>query len=88
MRCGARRESGPCLYQRNEKKRTVFYVDGFNLYHGLLKGTPYLWLDMAKFATSLLPRPEEHDIVRIKYFTARIKYNPAFRCKSRNGNDG
>ena len=32
---------------------------------------------MAKFATSLLPRPEEHDIVRINYFTARIKYNPA-----------
>ena len=60
-----------------KKKRTVFYVDGFNLYHGLLKGTPYLWLDMAKFSTSLLPRPEEHDIVRINYFTARIKYNPA-----------
>ena len=23
-----------------------------------------------------LPRPEEHDIVQINYFTARIKYNP------------
>ena len=58
-----------------KKKRTIFYIDGFNLYHGLLVGTPYLWLDIEKFAMSLLPRPEEHELVGVDYFTARIKYN-------------
>ena len=28
-------------------KKTIFYVDGFNLHHGLLKDTPYQWLDLA-----------------------------------------
>lgn len=60
-----------------KKKRTIFYIDGFNLYHGLLAGTPYLWLDIEKFAMSLLPRPEEHELVGVDYFTARIKYNPS-----------
>jgi hypothetical protein len=26
--------------------RTNVYVDGFNLYYGCLKGTPYKWLDL------------------------------------------
>ena len=61
-----------------QTKQTIFYIDGFNLYHGLLKDTPSRqWLDLERFATSLLPRLEEHDVVAIKYFTARIKYNPA-----------
>ena len=25
--------------------RTFIYVDGFNLYYGALKGTPWRWLD-------------------------------------------
>ncbi len=25
---------------------TNVYVDGFNLYYGCLKGTPYRWLDL------------------------------------------
>ncbi len=58
-------------------KKTIFYVDGFNLHHGLLKDTPYQWLDLERFATALLPRPDEHEIVAVKYFTARIRYNPA-----------
>lgn len=58
-------------------KKTIFYVDGFNLHHGLLKGTPDQWLDLERFASALLPRPDEHEIVAVKYFTARIRYNPA-----------
>jgi hypothetical protein len=26
--------------------RTVVYVDGFNLYYGALRGTPFKWLDL------------------------------------------
>ena len=42
-----------------------------------MKDTPQRWLDLNAFACALLPRPEEHEIVRINCFTARIKYNPA-----------
>ena len=34
--------------------RTIVYVDGFNLYYGLLRGKPWLWLDLEKLATMLL----------------------------------
>ncbi|MFT3803784.1 MAG: NYN domain-containing protein [Burkholderiaceae bacterium] len=50
--------------------KTIVYVDGFNLYYGALKGTPYKWLDLGTALGSLLgPR---NDIVQIKYFTARV----------------
>ena len=51
--------------------RTIVYIDGFNFYYRCLKGTPYKWLDLSKFASLLLPS-NKHDIVKIKYFTARI----------------
>jgi hypothetical protein len=43
------------------------YVDGFNLYYGCLKGTPYRWLNLHRPAELLLPSDEIH---RIRYFTA------------------
>ncbi len=50
--------------------RTFVYVDGFNLYYGALKGTPWRWLDpVALFERLLQP---QHDIVAVKYFTARV----------------
>jgi len=50
--------------------RTVIYVDGFNLYYGALKGTPYKWLDL-KSALSKILDPS-NQIICIKYFTARV----------------
>lgn len=50
--------------------RIIVYVDGFNLYYGALKGHPaYKWLDLLKLCATLLP---DDDLVRIRYFTARI----------------
>ena len=50
--------------------RTFVYVDGFNLYYGALRGTPWKWLDLPDlFAKVLQPR---HDILKVKYFTARV----------------
>jgi hypothetical protein len=50
------------------------YVDGFNLYYGALKGTPYRWLNIAKMCHLLLP----HDrINKIKYFTALVDPRPS-----------
>lgn len=58
-----------CAYY-TERMRMVLYIDGFNLFYGCLKGTPYKWLDVAKMCHFLFP----HDtIVKVKYFTAPIK---------------
>jgi uncharacterized LabA/DUF88 family protein len=51
------------------RKRTVVYVDGFNLYYGVLKDSPHKWLNLERFFCRL----RQHDqIQRIRYFTARI----------------
>lgn len=46
------------------------YVDGFNLYYGALRSTPYRWLDLQALAARLVePRFTLH---RIRYFTAHV----------------
>lgn len=51
--------------------RTSVYVDGYNLYYGALKGGPFRWLDVAAMCRAALQK--EHDICRIRYFTALVK---------------
>lgn len=53
--------------------RTNVYVDGFNLYYGATKNTPYKWLDLSKLCSLLLPNDQ---IKEIKYFTALLKGRP------------
>ena len=53
--------------------KTYVYVDGFNLYYGAVKDTPYKWLNPQKLCDLLLPN---HNITKIKYFTARISARP------------
>ena len=49
--------------------RTIVYVDGFNLYYGAVKDTPYKWLNIEKY----FHRLRRHDeIIQIHYFTAMI----------------
>lgn len=50
--------------------RTYVYIDGFNLYRGALKDTPYRWLDLKRLMVKVLPR--QADIQAIKYFTAAV----------------
>jgi uncharacterized LabA/DUF88 family protein len=52
---------------------TNVYVDGFNLYYGALKGTPYKWLDLGALTKVLLPKDT---IGRIRYFTAHVSARP------------
>ncbi len=54
-------------------KKTNVYVDGFNLYYGCLKGTPYKWLDLSKLCNALL---KGNEVNRIRYFTARVRARP------------
>lgn len=49
------------------------YVDGFNLYYGALRNTPYRWLDIAQLCRIMLPRDT---IQQIKYFTALVNPRP------------
>jgi uncharacterized LabA/DUF88 family protein len=53
-----------------EKVRTYIYIDGFNLYYGSVKNTPYKWLDVKKFFENVLH--SKHSIDSIKYFTALV----------------
>lgn len=53
--------------------RTYVYIDGFNLYYGAVKNTPYKWLNIEKLCKLLLPK---NDIVKLKYFTALVKARP------------
>lgn len=56
------------------RSRTIVYIDGFNLYYGCLKDSPYRWLDVCTFADHLLPR---NQVVAVKYFSARVSDTPA-----------
>jgi uncharacterized LabA/DUF88 family protein len=53
--------------------RTYVYVDGFNLYYGAVKGTPYKWLNILQLCQLLLPK---NQILKIKYFTALVTARP------------
>ena len=50
--------------------RTIVYVDGFNLYYGCLRGTPYRRLNLGEFCRRVL-RPC-NTIVAINYYAARV----------------
>ncbi len=53
-----------------KRKKAMVYVDGFNLYFGILQGSPGLkWLNLQSFMDFL--RPDE-EIVGVHYFTALV----------------
>jgi hypothetical protein len=45
------------------------YIDGFNLYYGALRSSPYRWLDLSALCARMLPGDTA---VAIKYFTAMV----------------
>lgn len=53
-------------------KATYVYIDGFNLYYGILKKTPNSkWLNLESWTRKLLPAAQ-YDIQRIIFFTANV----------------
>ena len=51
--------------------RTHIYVDGYNLYYGRLRGTPYKWLDVVALFSEMVRTVEPgSEVVGVKYFTA------------------
>jgi uncharacterized LabA/DUF88 family protein len=59
-----------------KKERVIVYVDGFNLYFGLLEAgfNNCKWLNINKLAGNLLQINQE--LIEIKYFTSRVSNNP------------
>lgn len=59
-----------------KKERTIVYVDGFNLYFGMLQAgySNCKWLDISKLIGNILKPNQE--LVEIKYFTSRVSNNP------------
>lgn len=52
--------------------RTAVYIDGFNLYYWM-KPSPYRWIDLKALALNAITKPDKtHQIVAVKYFTARV----------------
>ena len=56
-------------------KKTIAYIDGYNLYYGLLKGNPSVkWLDLRALVNSMFK--EEHALLAVKFFTAHVRTYP------------
>lgn len=57
--------------------RTIVYIDGFNRYYRAVKGTTHKWLDLVALSDHVLGR--RHNVVAVRYFTARILDTPKDR---------
>lgn len=51
-------------------KRSIIYIDGFNLYYGAIQRTAYKWLDLERYFSLVR---QDDDIQAINYFTAVVQ---------------
>ncbi|MCG6575147.1 NYN domain-containing protein [Pseudomonas sp. AF32] len=60
--------------------RTAFFVDGYNVFYGLLAGTPYKWLNLTQLLTHIarVENPKS-SLVSVDYFTSSVKPELATR---------
>lgn len=61
---------GLLMAQRHD---ACLYIDGFNIYYGLVKGTQYKWLNPIALVNQILPYI---DVIKTEYFTADVLPNP------------
>lgn len=53
----------------SQPQSTFVYVDGFNLYRGVLRDGPYRWLDLFSLFKRLR---NSENVIKVKYFTALV----------------
>lgn len=54
--------------------RTTCFVDGYNLFYGLLAGTPYKWLDLPSLLTHIMGVEDPASTLQGgKFFTSGVK---------------
>jgi hypothetical protein len=51
---GASRREAALLFSGSSPFESNAYVDGFNLYYGAAKNTPYKWLDIGELCRQLI----------------------------------
>jgi uncharacterized LabA/DUF88 family protein len=56
-------------------RKTIIYIDGYNLYYSRLKNTPFKWLDVVSLFRDQLLRAQDPtaEVIAVKYFTAPVK---------------
>jgi 6-hydroxy-3-succinoylpyridine 3-monooxygenase len=57
--------------------RTRVYVDGYNLYYGCLKNTPYKWLDLRALMQRVLlniPYEQNGDVIQYRFCEPNVKF--------------
>lgn len=60
--------------------RTACFVDGYNLFYGLLAGTPYKWLNLPTLLSHIVQvQDPSSNVVSISYFTSGVKPDLATR---------
>ncbi|QUX97869.1 NYN domain-containing protein [Marinomonas sp. CT5] len=60
--------------------RTAFFIDGYNLFYGLLANTPYKWLDLPALLTHITAiETPKSKTVAIYYFSSPVKPELASR---------
>lgn len=53
--------------------RTAFFVDGYNLYYGVLHGSDHKWLDLPALLAEILRIQEPSaELVSVDYFTSPV----------------
>lgn len=52
--------------------KTTVYIDGYNLYYGLLRKTEYKWLDIYELFNSHILSQDLTHLQQVKYYTAPI----------------
>ncbi|WP_237886179.1 NYN domain-containing protein [Pseudomonas sp. PGPR40] len=60
--------------------RTAFFVDGYNMFYGLLAGTPYKWLNLKGLLghVAYIESPQ-NSLISVDYFTSSVKPELATR---------
>ena len=55
-------------------KKTIIYIDGYNLYYSRLKNTPFKWLDLVTLFRDqiLMSQDPSAEVIAVKYFTAPV----------------
>ncbi|MBK1853982.1 NYN domain-containing protein [Verrucomicrobiaceae bacterium 5K15] len=58
---------------KRRRLKTILYIDGFNLYYGAIKDTPYKWLNPIALASQMF---RNNEIVATKYCSAPVSALP------------
>ncbi|CAN7657393.1 6-hydroxy-3-succinoylpyridine hydroxylase [Acidovorax sp. LjRoot129] len=99
LKRGGKSRRKPVFSFLGDTLRTRVYVDGYNLYYGCLKGTPFKWLNPLSLFERILPTvtatidqhgalTSELDPLSVKFFTAPIlekaaKAEDSLRCQEK-----